>query len=209
VVTADGGSAGVVVRPARAEDAAALADILMEALGVKYRPALGPRSRDALEAVIVREVETGASGYVVAEAGGALVGAAHLAVAEDPRPDGVTRAMADVVGRRRAMWASVVLSLLAHGPLARDEAYIGELGVRARARRSGVARRLLTHLEQTARELGKRRLTLWVTVDNDPALALYRGAGFREVDRRRWLLGGVLFGSRGAVLMEKTLTGVT
>ncbi len=193
------------VRPARPDDAPALADILMEALGVKYRPALGPRSRDALEAVVRREMDAGASGYVVACSAAGIVGAAHLAVAEDPRPAGMTAVMAEVVGRTRAVWASVVLSLLAHGPLARDEAYVGELGVRADARRSGVATALMAHLERTAAELGKGRLTLWVTTDNAAARALYAGLGFREVEHRRWLVAGMLFGSPGAVLMEKAV----
>lgn len=193
------------MRSAAPGDAPALADVLMEALGTKYRPAFGPRARAALERLIADELRAGGDGYLVAEGPDGVVGAAHLSLAEDPPPDGVTRRLARTVGRPRAAWAVLVLSLLAHGPLAPDEAYVGELGVAAHARRAGVATGLLREMEARAAARGKTRMTLWVTTENAAARTLYTRHGFREVRRRRWLVGGPLFGSRGALLMEKVL----
>lgn len=203
---ADGTSVGPVVRTARPDDVPALTGVLMEALGIKYRPAFGPRARPALAGLIGDEIAAGGTGYLVAVADGEVVGAAHLAVAEEPGPGRVGARLADSVGRARAAWALAVLSLLAHGPLADDEAYIGELGVVAAARRAGVATRMLQEIERRAAHLGKRRMTLWVTTENAAARALYARQGFREVRHRRWLFGGPLFGSHGALLMEKEVS---
>ena len=46
----------------------------------------------------------------------------------------------------------------------------------------GVGRALLTSLEAAARELGARRLVLETGTHSPDALALYRGAGFTQVD---------------------------
>jgi GNAT superfamily N-acetyltransferase len=50
-----------------------------------------------------------------------------------------------------------------------------------RARRSGVARRLLASIEEAARERGVGRLQLDTRTDLVEARALYAAAGFREV----------------------------
>ena len=71
------------------------------------------------------------------------MGAAHMAVAEDPPPHGVARRLADVIGWPRTLWALGALSILAHGPLAEDEAYVGEVAVAADARRQGVGAMLM------------------------------------------------------------------
>ena len=77
-----------------------------------------------------------------------------------------------------------VLSLLGVGAPDADEAYVDELGVAAWARRRGVGRALLAACEAEARRAGRDRLTLWVTIDNAAARALYEGCGFRESWRR-------------------------
>jgi ribosomal-protein-alanine N-acetyltransferase len=78
--------------------------------------------------------------------------------------------------------------------------------VAAWARRRGVARALLAACEAEARRVGRHRLTLWVTIDNAPARALYEGCGFRESWRRAWLIGRLVFRAPGAILMEKPLS---
>ena len=64
---------------------------------------------------------------------------------------------------------------------------------------------LMHHLDAQAAARGKSRMTLWVTDDNAPARALYAGLGFTERTDRRWRVGRLIFGSRGAILMEKQL----
>ncbi len=46
----------------------------------------------------------------------------------------------------------------------------------------GVGRAVLASLEATARELGARRLVLETGIHSPEALALYRGAGFTQID---------------------------
>ncbi len=62
-----------------------------------------------------------------------------------------------------------------------DEIEIVALGVAPARRRRGMARRLLARLIELA--VG-RRFHLEVAEDNEPALALYRAAGFVEIGRR-------------------------
>ena len=70
------------------------------------------------------------------------------------------------------------------GALVRQENGCGELKrifVDDAARGSGVGRRILTALEDHARSAGLVRLRLETGVRSDPALALYRAAGYREI----------------------------
>jgi ribosomal protein S18 acetylase RimI-like enzyme len=200
-----GDPAAVTTRRATAADAPAVARILVSALGDKYRPALGRWAVQAVAAEVRHGVLAGHGGYFVAELGGTVAGAAHLALGE-PREAGYLRRLADEVGWLVAARAFIVLSLLGEGRRAADEGYVEELGVAESARRRGVARALLAVLEEEARATGRRRLTLWVTTDNAAALALYRGFGFLAVRHHRWIAGRLVFGAPGAVFMEKVLT---
>jgi GNAT superfamily N-acetyltransferase len=207
-VSPAGGSAQprpVVVRHAEPDDAPALGALLASALEAKYRPTLGRRAADALTRVIADDLGNTTHGYWVAAQDGRVVGAAHMAVAEDPPPHGVARRLADVIGWPRTLWALGALSILAHGPLADDEAYVGEVAVAADARRQGVGVLLMAHLDRAAAERGKSRMTLWVTDDNAPARALYAHLGFSDRGARHWRVGRLVFGSSGATLMEKRI----
>ncbi|KGM10664.1 ribosomal protein S18-alanine N-acetyltransferase [Cellulomonas bogoriensis] len=66
-----------------------------------------------------------------------------------------------------------------------EVAQVMTLGVATRAQRRGLGRVLLGALVDRARQLGARAVMLEVRVDNDPALELYRGAGFEVLARRR------------------------
>lgn len=68
--------------------------------------------------------------------------------------------------------------------IAADEAEILTLAVRPTSRRRGLGRHLLEAAAGEAVKRGARTLFLEVAADNDPALALYRGAGFDPVGRR-------------------------
>lgn len=72
----------------------------------------------------------------------------------------------------------LVLSVVA------GEAEILTLAVDPVDRRRGVARALLADAASRAKASGASGLLLEVAVDNDPALHLYRTAGFREIGRR-------------------------
>jgi ribosomal protein S18 acetylase RimI-like enzyme len=199
--------AATTIRLAVYADAGAVGALLANALAPKYRPTLGRQAAAALTSIIGYELRSSTHGYWVAERDAQVIGAAHLATAEDQPPTGVARRLAHVVGWTRALWALGALSILAHGPLEADEAYVGELAVAPEARRQGVGLMLMRHLDQAATAQGKSRITLWVTDDNSAARALYAGLGFTERADRRWHLGRLIFNSRGAILMEKRLAG--
>lgn len=196
----------MAVRHARVGDGVVVAEILAEALSAKYRPALGRRAAQALEAWIEFELRTPDHGYRVLERDGQIVGAAHLGVAGPTAATGFpARMLAREVGWVTTLRALAVLSLLSHGPLARDEAYIGEFAVARRARRQGVGRALMQALEDEARSRGRRRLTLWVVEDNVAAVALYAGLGFSIERRQRLWASRLLFGSSAALFMQRKL----
>ena len=70
------------------------------------------------------------------------------------------------------------------GALRQHDAFTGELRrmfVSRDARRDGVARALLRRLEAEARSLGYRQLVLETGVRQAPAIALYRGCGWRRI----------------------------
>jgi ribosomal protein S18 acetylase RimI-like enzyme len=194
------------VRHARVGDGADVAAILAEALAAKYRPALGRRAGRALEAWIEFELREPDHGYRVLERDARIVAAAHLGVAGSPATGFPARLLAREIGWPTTIRALAVLSLLAHGPLARDEAYIGEFAVAHAARRQGVGRELMQALEREARERKRHRMTLWVVEDNTAAVALYSGMGFSVARRQRLWLSRLLFGSSAALFMQRTLT---
>ena len=66
-----------------------------------------------------------------------------------------------------------------------DEAEVLTVGVVPAARRSGLGRRLLAELLDTAARRHARDVYLEVRVDNDAARTLYRSEGFAEVGVRR------------------------
>ena len=66
-----------------------------------------------------------------------------------------------------------------------DEGYISNVAVRPDHRRRGVADALLRALEERARALALRFLTLEVRESNSPAVALYEKHGYRLAGRRK------------------------
>jgi ribosomal protein S18 acetylase RimI-like enzyme len=195
----------IVVRPAAEADADSVAAVIVDALGDKYRPALGRAAARGVAALVRRDIRDATRArYWVAEVDGRIAGGVHLALA-DERGGDAARALAAGVGWLRALRATLVFGLLGQGAMAQDEAHVDELGVAGWARRRGVARALLSACREEASREGKRRLTLWVTIDNGPARALYERFGFREARRRRWLVGRLVFRAPGALLMELPL----
>jgi ribosomal protein S18 acetylase RimI-like enzyme len=195
---------GPVIRRARPEDAPAIAGVLVEALGDKFRPAFGGHAARAMTAVVRHDLERRALAYWVAEREGQVVAAVHLALEQEPDP-GFTARVASAAGWAVAVRATFVLGLLSHGRLRQDEAYVEELAVAASARRAGLGRALMVACEEEALRRGKSRLTLWVTGNNDAGLGLYRSLGYSVRRRRRWPFGRLLFGASSALFMEKAL----
>lgn len=66
-----------------------------------------------------------------------------------------------------------------------DEAELLTIATHPRQRRRGQARMLLARFHAEARARGATRAFLEVAADNAAARALYAGAGYREIGRRR------------------------
>ena len=195
----------LVVRPAHVDDAEAIGEIVAAALRDKYAPALGDAALRGVAALARWEISSVPSSlHWVGEIDGRVGGVVHLAIGMEGFR-GFCGALAAEVGWPRALRATLVLSALGHGDLAPDEAYVEELAVADWARRRGVARALLAACEAEARRRRRGRLTLWVTTTNAAALPLYESEGFREVRRRRWILGRLIFQAPGAIFMERVL----
>jgi ribosomal-protein-alanine N-acetyltransferase len=68
--------------------------------------------------------------------------------------------------------------------LVHDEVHVLNLGIAVEARRRGIGRALMEEAHGRGRERGAVLSTLEVRRSNAPALALYRGLGYRQVGIR-------------------------
>ena len=84
-----------------------------------------------------------------------------------------------------------------------DEGYITNVAVSPDFRRQGAARRLIAELIARAKEKGLAFVTLEVRESNAPAIALYTGAGFTPVGKRKNFYSNP---TENAVLMTISLT---
>lgn len=84
-----------------------------------------------------------------------------------------------------------------------DEGYITNVAVSPDFRRRGAARRLIAELIARAKEKGLAFVTLEVRESNAPAIALYTGAGFAPVGKRKNFYSNP---AENAVLMTISLT---
>ncbi len=193
----------LTIRPAEGDDALAIAQLAAMALEDKYRPALGRRAVAGIAALVRRDLATttGTRRWA-AEIDGRLAGSVSLVLGRQVEA-GFLGALAHAIGWPWAIRGTLVLGLLGHSRIAADEAYVDELAVADWARRRGVARALLEACQATAEAEGCARLTLWVSINYEAARSLYADAGFREVRRRRWPAGRLLFRAPGAIFMER------
>lgn len=92
------------------------------------------------------------------------------------------------------------------GRVAADEAELLSIALLPDRRRQGDGRRLLDALIDRCTAAGAETLFLEVATDNAAALALYRGAGFREVGRRKgyYKVGAAMV---DAIVMKRELAG--
>ena len=82
------------------------------------------------------------------------------------------------------------------------EGDINTIAIAREHQRKGLGKQLLNWLEQTASSHGVRELFLDVRTDNQPAIDLYRAAGFVRIDIRRNYYGPNI----DADVMRKKLT---
>ncbi len=137
-------------------------------------PAVRPLSGDDVPRLAELERELfGASAWTAAMLHEELRAPGRWYVGVDAVPDGRT--------------SGAPVRLLAYAGLwfDGDSATVMTLGVAPEAQRRGLGSVLLDALVAHARSLGADAVLLEVRVDNEPAIALYRRAGFEVLGRRR------------------------
>jgi ribosomal protein S18 acetylase RimI-like enzyme len=102
---------------------------------------------------------------------------AVIAAGEPLAPAWIARVGDNVVGY-------VVITLGFSTEYGGRDGFIDDIYVRREARGRGIGRKMLDFALAEARQLGIRTLHLEVEPGNDPALDLYRSAGFAETGRR-------------------------
>jgi ribosomal protein S18 acetylase RimI-like enzyme len=174
------------VRRARADDEEEAVPLLYESGGVIYPRYAGSRraALSVLAAAYRRPGNTASSEIViVAEVEGRVAGA----MAAFPVAEGASRArrFLAVSLARLPPWRWPRLLQIFSGlrPTPPPHAlYVDSLATASSFRRRGVARALLERAAAEARERGLTHLALETEIENTAARALYRAAGFEEVD---------------------------
>jgi len=123
-------------------------------------------------------------------------------------------------GQSRAWSASEIADLLdspyvfsvhkaqafALGRAVADEAELLIIATDPSHQRAGLGRAILAQFEDRARAAGATRVFLEVAADNAAAIALYHGAGFRQIARRAAYYDRAGSEREDALILEKTLT---
>ena len=198
--------ADVAIRPARAEDAAAVAELLHSTSEDMYQRFAGDRDSSIrlLRAAFGRR-GNGASREVVAvaELDGAVAGAMAAFPAAEVEPRG--RRFLRLLLWRTPPWTwrrSLELYRLGARvapPPPEGSYYVDALATAAGQRRRGVASALLAEAERAARERGLPSVALETGAGNTAARALYEARGFEVVARtapRAGLPGFVAYAKR-------------
>jgi ribosomal protein S18 acetylase RimI-like enzyme len=176
---------GLRIRAARPDEAGSIAPLLYEIAPRSYTRFAGSRASALrfLEAAFARVGSDAAAEVTsVAELDGRVAGAkVAFPASEIDRRQWMTMRVAL---SRLSPWRwprALRLSLLDRGAIDGTPPrsfYVDSLITVASERRRGVARALLSHAEANARRLGFEFLVLDTRIDNEPARALYEGAGF-------------------------------
>lgn len=200
----------LLVRPAQLEDITAIVTLHREAFADKFGGAFGSgheaQGAAALAATWQRQGPAALRGMVVAEVDAQVIGTTTLRTWDMGADDGAAAEIAfqEQLGVWGAMRSLFALSLIDHR-IERREGFITDVAVSAPYRRAGVARALLTRVEDDARRRGKAFLGLYVSAANNAARTLYLRSGFYDVRVRRSLLARLFFGQGRWVYMRKDL----
>lgn len=200
----------VVIRAVTVADIPAVVALHREAFADKFGGAFGvaqiERGADALLAAWQRQGSRALRGMFLAELDAQVVGTITLRTWEMGDEDMyiTEQAFQQVLGVWGATRSIFALSLLSHR-IQRNEGYITDVAVHAEYRRLGIARLLLEHAEQAARQNHKRFVSLHVSQRNTTACHLYERVGFEVVHVRHSLLTWFFFGQRRWLYMRKEL----
>jgi ribosomal protein S18 acetylase RimI-like enzyme len=200
-----------VVRPARLDDAKAVAALLLEGFGNEYGGTLlTPAGRHMMERIHALPGRlTGI--FVLSPPEGDPIAVAGLRTREVRAQAGWAEEQItiDELGLGRAIWLELRASLSepsTYQPRG-DEAYIYNVVVTRSWRGKGAGDRILEFLHGQAERRGKRRVLLEVVATNYHARRLYERHGYRILRSRRGLLSVFRLGVPPRLLMAKDLPG--
>lgn len=86
---------------------------------------------------------------------------------------------ATFIAEREGNWIGMVTGLAGQQGQAQKSVLLVGMFVTAPSRREGIGVALVDELSSWARDCGASQIALWVTSDNDPAVALYQRCGYR------------------------------
>ena len=201
-----------IVRPAKPQEDAVIAGLVVEGFLDKFRPIFGGRTDQSVK-IMERWVRLehslgGISSLVVEGPTPAGITASVGVRIEDSDADALARsfwkALRQDLGFIQASWATILLSYPRYTATS-SEAYVERLVVTREHRHQGIARALLEAAESLGRESGKETVGLHVSGNNLPALKLYEAYGYEETSRQRSLLTGYFLGIRDWLYLQKEL----
>ena len=204
------GDLALMIRPAIMDDLVPMLQLQALAFADKFSSAFGKRGIQrgvaALHQSHQMQGPSSLQGMYVMLAGGEIVGTITLRTVE-MRPDDVglvEQAFLRELGAWGAFRAVHALSQIDHR-IGRDEGFISDVAVAEHYRRRGIAQAMMRHSMTLARELGKKRLGLYVSASNHSARALYRNLGFSEGQVRRSWWNALFLGERRWIYMSYNL----
>jgi ribosomal protein S18 acetylase RimI-like enzyme len=199
----------IVLRQATLEDAKVLAHLWAATFPDKFGPILGDKAERVLcdwLRLSQRHLQT----TTIAEIQEAVVGFIVLETPSAPRTDDgqwlwhALQLNNGIFGALRGMLLMLLIDT--NHQLSDNEVYIEMLGVDHAWRGLGVARCLIEHAEEVARQQGLSQLTLAVVSDNTSAIQLYERMGFTTCAERRSRLLKWITGHAGYYEMAKQLS---
>ena len=182
-------SSEILIRPARPEDAAFVADMLYLSMG-KLADYLFENAKQPAHTLIKKLVTCNAGRFgfeitFIAEADGEPLGA--LVVCEGAKLDSLNLAVVPnifsvmgLVPALRFLWRGYALP--GGREAEKDEYYISNLGVSAASQGRGIGSQLMTFAEERAQSVSLKKCALVVGLYNKNALRLYQRLGYQIVE---------------------------
>lgn len=200
----------LLIRPAQMGDIGPMLALQAEAFADKFTAAFGRKGAERGVAALARTHHLGGpstlQGMHVALIGERIVGTITMRTSEMYIDDGGTMEQAFL--RELGTWGTIrathALSQLEHR-IGRDEGYVTDVAVAQDVRRNGVARAMMRYIVRVARDLGKRRLGLFVSASNSKAIALYQQFGFQKQQVRRSWWNAFFLGERRWIYMTYSI----
>ncbi len=201
---------GLIVRPARLSDAAAIAALLIEGFGHDYGGAImTPAGRRMMERI--HSLPGRLTGVVVlTDVEGKPIATAGLRTREVRAQVGWSEEQITIeeLGLGTALWLELRASLSEPGSYQPrgNEAYLYNVVVTAAWRGKGIGDRILAYIHAEAERRGKQHALLEVVATNLAARRLYERHGYETLRSRRGVLSMLRLGVAPRLLMRKSLS---